>query len=83
MASLRIPFRCGQPQGADDLVGSVEAFAQHLHSEITSKIEERIRNVPEPNCEQSFIDAAKMEAVSQTARPASIYLNDGSFSVSN
>lgn len=39
------------------------------YAEIKSKIEERIRNVPEANREQAFINAAKMEAMNQTVRP--------------
>lgn len=38
------------------------------HPEIKSKIEERIRNVPEANRERAFINAAKSEALSQTVR---------------
>ena len=37
--------------------------------EIKSKIEERIRNVPEANRERAFINAAKTEAMNQTVRP--------------
>ena len=40
------------------------------HPEIKSKIEERIRNVPEANRERAFINAAKTEAMNQTVRPA-------------
>ena len=39
------------------------------HPEIKSKIEERIRNVPEANRERAFINAAKTEAMNQTVRP--------------
>jgi len=39
------------------------------HPEIKSKIEERIRNVPEANRERAFINAAKTEAMNQTMRP--------------
>jgi hypothetical protein len=38
--------------------------------EFKSKIEERIRNVPEANRERAFINAAKTEAMNQTVRPA-------------
>jgi hypothetical protein len=38
------------------------------HPEIKSKIEERIRNVPEANRERAFINAAKTEAMNQTVR---------------
>ncbi|MCX7059040.1 MAG: hypothetical protein NTZ79_18240 [Proteobacteria bacterium] len=39
------------------------------HPEIKSKIEERLRNVPEANRERAFINAAKTEALNQTVRP--------------
>ena len=39
------------------------------HPEIKSKIEERLRNVPEANRERAFINAAKTEAMNQTVRP--------------
>ena len=39
------------------------------HPEIKSKIEERLRNVPEANRERAFINAAKTEAINQTVRP--------------
>ena len=39
------------------------------HPEIKSKIEERIRNVPEANRERAFINTAKTEAMNQTVRP--------------
>lgn len=39
------------------------------HPQIKSKIEERIRNVPEANRERAFINAAKTEAMNQTVRP--------------
>ena len=39
------------------------------HPEIKTKIEERIRNVPEANRERAFINAAKTEAMNQTVRP--------------
>ena len=39
------------------------------HPEIKSKIEERLRNVPEANREKAFINAAKTEALNQTVRP--------------
>ena len=39
------------------------------HPEIKSKIEERLRNVPEANRERAFITAAKTEALNQTVRP--------------
>ena len=39
------------------------------HLEIKSKIEERIRYVPEANRERAFINAAKTEAMNQTVRP--------------
>ena len=38
------------------------------HPEIKSKIEERIRHVPEANREKAFISAAKTEALNQTVR---------------
>ena len=40
------------------------------HPEIKSKIEERIRNVPEASRERTFINAAKTEAMNQAVRPA-------------
>ena len=40
------------------------------HPEVKSRIEERIRNVPEGNRERAFINAAKAEALKQTVRPA-------------
>lgn len=40
------------------------------HPEIKSKIEERIRNVPEANRERAFINAAKTEAMNQAVQPA-------------
>ena len=46
----------------------IKAWVQE-HSEIKSKIEERIRNVPEANRERAFINAAKTEAMNQTVRP--------------
>ncbi len=39
------------------------------HPEIKSKIEERLRNVPEANRERAFSNAAKTEAMNQTVRP--------------
>ena len=39
------------------------------HPEIKSKIEERIRNVPEASRERAFINAAKTEAMNQAVRP--------------
>ena len=42
------------------------------HPEIKSKIEERIRNVPEANRERAFINAAKTEAMNQTVRSPGI-----------
>ena len=39
------------------------------HPEVKSRIEERIRNVPEGNRERAFINAAKTEAMNQTVRP--------------
>jgi hypothetical protein len=42
------------------------------HPEIKSKIEERLRNVPEANRERAFINAAKTEAMNQTVRPNGI-----------
>lgn len=42
------------------------------HPEIKSKIEERLRNVPEANRERAFINAAKTEALNQTVRPHGI-----------
>jgi hypothetical protein len=39
------------------------------HTEIKSKIAERIRNVPEANRGRAFINAAKTEAMNQTVRP--------------
>ena len=39
------------------------------YPEIKSKIEERIRNVPEADRERAFINAAKTEAMNQTVRP--------------
>ena len=47
----------------------IKAWVQE-HPEIKSKIEERIRNVPEANRERAFINAAKTEAMNQTVRPA-------------
>lgn len=38
------------------------------HPEIKTRIEERIRNVPEANRERAFINAAKQEAMTQTVR---------------
>jgi hypothetical protein len=46
----------------------IKAWVQE-HPEIKSKIEERIRNVPEANRERAFINAAKTEAMNQTVRP--------------
>lgn len=46
----------------------IKAWVQE-HPEIKSKIEERIRNVPEGNRERAFINAAKTEAMNQTVRP--------------
>jgi hypothetical protein len=40
------------------------------HPEIKTKIEERIRNVPQANRERAFINVAKREAMNQTVRPA-------------
>ena len=40
------------------------------HPDVKSRIEERIRNVPEVNRERAFINAAKAEALKQTVRPA-------------
>lgn len=48
------------------VAGSIRAG---LHFEIKSKIEERIRNVPEANRERAFINGAKTEAMNQTVRP--------------
>ena len=42
------------------------------HPEVKSRIEERIRNVPEGNRERAFINAAKTEALKQTVRPAGL-----------
>ena len=47
----------------------IKAWVQE-HPEIKSKIEERIRNVPEANRERAFINAAKTEAMNMTVRPA-------------
>ena len=47
----------------------IKAWVQE-RPEIKSKIEERIRNVPEANRERAFINAAKTEAMNQTVRPA-------------
>jgi hypothetical protein len=38
------------------------------HPEIKTKIEERIRNVPEAKRERAFLNAAKTEALNQTVR---------------
>lgn len=46
----------------------INAWVEGL-PEIKSKIEERIRNVPEANRERAFINAAKTEAMNQTVRP--------------
>ena len=46
----------------------IKAWVQE-HPEVKSKIEERIRNVPEANRERAFINAAKTEAMNQTVRP--------------
>ena len=46
----------------------IKAWVQE-HPEIKSKIEERIRNVPEANRERAFINAAKTEAMNHTVRP--------------
>jgi hypothetical protein len=40
------------------------------HPQIKSKIEERIRNVPEVNRERAFINAAMTETMNQTVRTA-------------
>jgi len=40
------------------------------HPEIKTKIEERIRHVPEAKRERAFINAAKTEAQNQAVRPA-------------
>ena len=45
----------------------IKAYVEE-HPEIKSKIEERIRNVPEANRERAFINAAKTEAMNQTVR---------------
>ena len=42
------------------------------HPEIKTKIEERLRNVPEANRERAFINVAKTEAMNQTVRPHGI-----------
>jgi hypothetical protein len=47
---------------------AIKAWVEE-HPEIKSKIEERIRNVPEANRERAFINAAKTEAMNQTMRP--------------
>ena len=39
------------------------------HPDVKSRIEERIRNVPEGNRERAFINAAKAEVLKQTVRP--------------
>ena len=39
------------------------------HPDVKTRIEERIRNVPEGNRERAFINAAKAEALKQTVRP--------------
>jgi hypothetical protein len=42
------------------------------HPEIKTRIEERIRNVPEANRERAFINAAKREAQDRVIRPAGV-----------
>jgi hypothetical protein len=42
------------------------------HPEIKTKVEERIRNVPEANRQRAFINAARTEAMTQGMRPARI-----------
>ncbi|HTB79597.1 MAG TPA: hypothetical protein VK717_01790 [Opitutaceae bacterium] len=42
------------------------------HPEIKSKIEARIRHVPEVNRERAFINAAKTEAMNHAMRPSGI-----------
>ena len=51
--------------------GEIKASVEE-HPEVTSRIKERIRNVPEANCERAFINAAKTEAMKQTVRPAGL-----------
>lgn len=51
--------------------GEIKAWVEE-HPEIKSRIEERIRNVPEGNRERAFINAAKTEAMKQTVRPAGL-----------
>ena len=51
--------------------GEIKAWVEE-HPEVKSRIEERIRNVPEANRERAFINAAKTEAMKQTVRPAGL-----------
>ena len=62
-------------QGFDDLRCSTNGRDEEIrkwvqeHPEIKSKIEERLRKVPEANREQAFINAAKTAPMNQTVRP--------------
>jgi len=51
--------------------GEIKAWVEE-HPELKTKIEERIRNVPEAKRERAFINAAKQEAMNQTVRPAGV-----------
>ena len=51
--------------------GEIKAWVEE-HPEVKSRIEERIRNVPEANRERAFINAAKTEAMKQTVRPTGL-----------
>ena len=51
--------------------GEIKAWVEE-HPEVKSRIEERIRNVPEGNRERAFLNAAKTEAMKQTVRPAGL-----------
>ena len=42
------------------------------HPDVKTRIEERIRNVPEGNRERAFINAAKAEALKQTSCPSEL-----------
>lgn len=62
----------GKMQRADYANGRNEEIRNWVaeNPEVKSRIEERIRNVPEANRERAFINAAKREAMNQTVRPA-------------
>jgi hypothetical protein len=51
--------------------GEIKAWVEE-HPDLKTKIEERIRNVPEAKRERAFINAAKQEAMNQTVRPAGV-----------